>query len=194
MAFSSHRLSLVQPPGAEPLTLDDVKTHLRIDHDNDDAFVTGLIAAARQMCEQHTRRALITRTYGLFLDAWPKDCRALFLPNPPLIDVIAINTYGSDDAPTAFDENSYFVDTAGMVGRIVMKNTVPTATRDVNGIEIRYKAGYGATPASVPPALRQGLRQLIAHLYENRGDTSTQALYASGAAALFQPFRVASLA
>lgn len=193
MAFTSHRLSIIQPPGAEPVTLEDVKTHLRIDHDQDDTFVAGLIAAARQICEAHTRRALITRTYALFLDVWPRDTRTLSLPNPPLIDVTLINTYDTNNVGTVFDDSRYFVDTSGMTGRVVMTDTAPSASRDVNGIEIRYRAGYGATPAAIPPALRQGLRQLIAHLYENRGDTSTQALYASGAASLFQPFRVTSL-
>jgi uncharacterized phiE125 gp8 family phage protein len=35
-------------------------------------------------------------------------------------------------------------------------------------IRVTYTAGYGATPSSVPYALRQAVLQGVAHLYENR--------------------------
>jgi uncharacterized phiE125 gp8 family phage protein len=94
-----------------------------------------------------------------------------------------------------FDASNYYVDTAGTPGRIVLTQGAvpPVPGRIANGIEIRFTAGYGTTEDSVPTLLRQGMLQVIAHLYEHRGDSPDQALLRSGAAAIFQPYRLVSL-
>ena len=71
-----------------------------------------------------------------------------------------------------------------MPGRVVLTEGAvpPLPGRVANGIEIQYTAGYGATEDNVPVLLRQGMLQVIAHLYEHRGDSPDQALLASGAA------------
>ena len=70
---------------------------------------------------------------------------------------------------------------------------MPLPGRAASGIEIRFTAGYGAAPGDVPEALRQGLRLLVAHLYEHRGDDMETAASASGAVRLWQPYRLAVL-
>src|ERR1043165_6670587 len=64
-------LSLVTPPIREPLTLQQLKDHLRVTIDDDDAYITALIPVLRSRAERQTRRALITQTWDLFLDSWP---------------------------------------------------------------------------------------------------------------------------
>jgi len=208
-----YRLVETTPPGIEPLTLDEVKTFLRVDQTNDDALITSLITAARLFCEANTGRSLITRSYSLFLDRWPgarfthrfrpeqrripvaPEPYAVGLPAPPLLSVTQINIYAPDNSSMVFDAGSYFVDTAGVPGRVVlMQGAVPPLPgRVANGIEIQFTAGYGTTEDDVPVLLRQGMLQVIAHLYEHRGDSPDQALLASGAAAIFQPYRLMSL-
>ncbi len=195
MPHPMYRLTETTPPAAEPLTLDETKTFLRVDHDNDDSQITGLIAAARQFCESLTGRSLITRSYSLFLDSWPDNGAALALPQPPLLTVTQINVYAADNSSAVFSAANYFADTAGAPGRLVLAEgaSPPLPGRIASGIEIRFTAGYGAAASSVPVLLRQGMKQMIAHLYAHRGDSPDQALLASGAAALFQPYRVVSL-
>ncbi|MDD9901051.1 MAG: head-tail connector protein [Alphaproteobacteria bacterium] len=210
----SYKLETTTPPAAEPLSLSAVKAHVRVDHDDDDSVLTDLIALARTICEDYTGRALITRSYSLWLDVWPQTSKALAwwdgardgvwpvdmqrafsLPMPPLAAVASIEIYAADDSNAAFDSGNYHADTAATPGRIVLAEgaTPPLPGRRVNGIEVRYTAGYGATGADVPSPLKQGMLQLIAHFYDHRGDDYTAALRASGAAALFQPYRVAGL-
>ena len=55
----------------EPVSLAEVKQHLRVDIDDDDALILGLIATARQMAETLTCRQLLTSTWDLLLDAFP---------------------------------------------------------------------------------------------------------------------------
>lgn len=214
MPIPAYRLVETSPPATEPLTLEETKLHLRVTHDAEDDLISGLIAAARQMCEQATGLALIERDYSLYLDAWPAassgawwdgvreggdvSLRAaeLSLPRPPLASVALINVYDADGNAEEFPVVGYFVDTAGLPGRVVLKNgaAAPSPRQEANGIEVQFTAGYGTAPDDVPPALRQGMRQIVAHLYENRGDAPEAALKAAGAEVLFQPFRLMRLA
>lgn len=189
-----HRLVETTPPAAEPLTLAEMKVYLRVDHDNDDPLITDLIAAARELCESVTGRSLITRGYSLYLDEWPS-CRALELPQLPLISVDQVNVYGADNSSDIFDAVNYTVDTAGLPGRLVLTEGAlpPLPGRVANGIEIQFTAGYGGDAADVPVLLRQGMKQAVAYMYENRGDSRAAALNDSGAAGIFQPYRLASL-
>jgi len=64
-------LKLVTPPAVEPVTLDEAKAHLRLDSNEDDTYVSALIAAARERVELFLRRALITQTFEFTLDGFP---------------------------------------------------------------------------------------------------------------------------
>lgn len=213
MSRPAYHLIETAPPGAEPLTLEEVKLHLRITHDHEDTLLTSLIMTARMICEADTGLALITRAYSLWLDSWPATARrdwwdgvregiasgardTVYLPRPPLVAVSGILVYAENGTSVAFEAENYHTDTIRKPGRIVLRHgtSAPTAGRSINGIEIRYTAGFGTTPQSIPSALRQGMLQMIAHLYHQRGDAPETALHTSGAATLFQPYRLVRLA
>lgn len=213
MLTPSYRLTETEAPGDVPVTLDEAKLHLRITHNDDDAFLTALIQTAASICETAVGLALVNRRYLLSLDAWPgstpdgwwdgvregADLRTakneLVLPRPPLVEVQEIIVYAEDGSAETFSPENYFVDTLGLPGRIVLKPGVaaPVPGRKSAGISIFYTAGYGTKPDEMPVALKQGIKQLVAHLYEHRGDDEGRALQQSGAAALFQPFRLMRL-
>lgn len=174
-------------PETEPVTLDDAKAHLRITHDADDEAIAALVRAARQICEEYTGLALITRDCRLYLDQWPK--HTLSLPKPPLVNVAAINVYDANGDAVEFSPASYTVDAVGRPGRIGMTGTPPWPEQALNGIEIEFSAGFGDSPDDVPPSLREGIKRLVAHLYMNRGDTGETAIRNSGAAPLFAAHR-----
>ena len=197
------------------MTTSEAKTHLRVDTTDDDTLIASLITAARRQCEAFTGRALITQTWTLFLDRWPAGTdasdewwdgvrqgpvtpagvRAVLLPRPPLQSVALVNTYDDADAATLWAATNYFVDTASEPGRLVARNAAvfPAYARAANAIEIRFAAGYGASAANVPAPLTEGIKRLSAHLYEHRGDDPVQGVTASGAAVLWQPYRVVAL-
>ncbi len=213
MTVYIRRLVETTPPANAPLALSDVKTFLRVDHDADDDLLTTMILAAGQICEKYIDKALIYRNYSLFLDRWPgvraqgwwdgvregasiiKQNPVLMLPKPPLFEVGAVYIYDAEDNAVEFSPAQYFVDNAGEPGRLILKSgaTVPMPSRVANGIEIQYTAGYGANADSLPMALKQGMKQVVAYLYEHRGDSAEQALVLSGAQGLFDPFRNVSL-
>ena len=211
------RLTLTTAPVGPPVGLAEVKATLRLDDDQvlEDALVAGLIRSAAAACEAFTGRALITQTWTLHRDAWPGESREsplregwregssspptpryLELPKPPLQSIVHVKTFDDADAETTWPAANYFADTASLPGRLVARvgQVFPAPTRAANGIELQFVAGYGSDPSDLPESLRQGILQMIAHLFENRGEAAPEtALHASGAAALWRPYRILEL-
>lgn len=79
------RIETLVAPALPPVTLEEAKAHLRVDHPDDDALIMGLIGAATEACERHTRRSLMARTLRLTRDYWPLG--PVELPRPPLLSV-----------------------------------------------------------------------------------------------------------
>jgi hypothetical protein len=70
-------LILVTGPAEEPISLAEAKAHLRVIYDDDDDLISALIAAARHYAESICRRAFVTQTWKLVLDAFPSPSSSL---------------------------------------------------------------------------------------------------------------------
>ena len=164
------RWNLVTAPSTEPLTTAEAKAHLRVTGSDDDTPIDDIVAAAREYIEGETNRALITQTWDLFLDDFP-NTNAIVLPWPPLGSVTTVKyTPDADSGTTTFASSKYIVDTASEPGRIVLEKdeTWPTdVLKSVNGVEVRFVAGYGAASA-VPKRLKHLNYLLVGHWYNNR--------------------------
>lgn len=168
------RLKLATPPASEPVSLAEAKEQLRIDHSDEDGFITGLIEAARLYFEEAARRAFITQTWRLSLDEWPDDSDEIELPRPPLQSVTSVVYTDEDGNATTWSTDDYIVDTDSEPGRIVLasnKNWPGVTLYPANPIQITFVAGYGNDSTDVPATYRQGIKLLIGHWYENREAT-----------------------
>jgi len=174
----------------EPLSLDDVKLHLRVDDDTEDELINSLITTAREYCEGFQRRAYLTQTQELWLDSFPS-AGYIKLPLPPLQSVTHIKYYGTDDTEYTFTSDDYFADTKSEPGRVSLghgKTWPSTTLRPVNGVGIEYVAGYGDAASDVPEKVRQAMLLLISHWYENR-----EAIALTGAMPKEMPLSVEAL-
>jgi uncharacterized phiE125 gp8 family phage protein len=178
------RITVITPPNAEPLTVDEMRTYLRIDGTDEDATLTALIAGARDWCESFTRRALIQRTVDVVLDRFPpasklKPKREIVLPFGRALSVTSIayidtsgvlqTLTGPDASPagTAFQQD-LSDDYHGVIAPGYGLDW--PETRDVLGaVKVRCTVGYG-TAAEIPAQLRDAMRFRIASLYEGRGE------------------------
>ena len=182
---------LLVPPAAEPLSLAETKLFLRVAHDDDDAVIAALIAAARGHVEALTRRALLLQTWRLVLDAWPADGRV----SPrigPLRTLVAARVFDAAGTTHAVDTQSFVLDAAANVIASPCW-ALPAPGRSLAGIELDVQCGFGATPADVPEPLRQAIRLLAAHWYENRALVGHATLLPAGVGALVAPYRGLSL-
>ena len=172
-------LTLVTAPAVEPVSVADVKSHLRIDNTDDDTLLGTYIAVARRFCERYQNRAYITQTWKLVLDNWPKGHDVIELSYPPLQSVTNIVYYDTDETANTLSTSVYMVDTDSKPGRVTLKynQTWPyTILRPYNGIEITYVAGYGDAASDVPENVVHAMKLLIGHLYENREATGIRPL------------------
>jgi uncharacterized phiE125 gp8 family phage protein len=159
---------LLTPPALEPVSLADAKHFLRIEHHDDDDVIAALIAAARLQVEAQTRRALIAQDWRLVRDVWPASGRLPMLP-APLIEVTAIRVFAADGTPTTLDVADFVIDTVSAPALLAFQRGAPPVPGQLTaGIEIDITAGYGEEADDVPGPLRQAIRMLVAHWYENR--------------------------
>ncbi len=183
-------LELVTPPPSEPVSLMEAKAHLRVDHDDEDALITRLIVAARETAERITGRAFISQSWRLWRDEWPLSSpRAILLPKPPLMSLTSVAAYDRSGAATTLSSDATIVDSAAVPGRLVLRDTavLPVDLREANAISITYQAGYGASAADVPAAIKAAVLSLVAHFYESRGEAAAPP---PDALAQLAPFRV----
>jgi uncharacterized phiE125 gp8 family phage protein len=183
---------LLTPPAAEPWTVAEAKSFLRVEHSDDDTIIAALIAAARGHVEALTRRALLTQSWRFVLDAWPADGR-IVLRMGPLRSVIAARVYDTANNASGIDVETFVVDVAADVVASPCW-ALPVPGRATAGIELDLQLGYG-NAADVPHALRHAVRMLVAHWYENRGlvAAGTVAALPAGVDALVAPYRVRAL-
>lgn len=156
-----YALTIVTEPTAEPVTVDELKTHLRITQSAHDVMLAGLITGARIKYERANGRQLITATWKLELDGFPED-GVIYMPRPPLqwtgnTHVKYWDTSGVQQ--TLVKDTDYVGDITSEPGRIrPAYSTVWPTTRDImNAVEIQFDAGYGAA-ADVPELIKLGIK------------------------------------
>ncbi len=184
---------LLSGPALEPVALAAAKNFLRVEHAADDDLIALLIVGARAHVETQTRRALITQSWRLVRDRWPAS-RLAVLP-VPLQALTAARVYRADGSAQAIDLAAFTLDTASAPAQLAFAG-LPAPERSVGGIELDIVAGYGDAPEDVPEPLRQAIRLLTAHWYENRGVVALGhevAVLPASASALIAPYRVLSL-
>jgi uncharacterized phiE125 gp8 family phage protein len=163
-------------PTIDPVTLTEAKLHLRVDGDDEDTLIEGIITAAVDFFEKRTGRALISQTWRYTIDDWSANWEHInpgwfYLPKAPLASVTSIYYTATDGSSTLWDAANYTVDTNSEPGRLALAygKTWPVTRKVVNAIVITYVAGYGATAADVPVGIKRALMVLISDLYNNRG-------------------------
>lgn len=180
-------LTLLSPPAGEPLTLAEMKTHLRVDHDGEDGLIAGVLAAAVRTVEARGGLALLSQQWRLALDAAPEE--TLVLPIAPCASIDAVSVIDADGASQAVDPHLYDAAT-GAPGRVRRTGPWPAPGPRLDGVRIDFTAGY-ADAASVPAALKQAVMTLAAHFYETREAAREARVYAvpQSVDALIAPYR-----
>jgi len=135
--------SVVTAPVCEPLHLDEVKNHLRVDGTDDDTLISSLIRAARIYCEKFQNRSYVTQTRKLTLDGFPNEFELGYCP----VDSVSSITYIDSAGDTQTLSSSYYdTDATSEPARIVEAYSYswPGIRGDINSVEVTYIAGYAS--------------------------------------------------
>lgn len=175
------RVSVVTPPATLPLSLQDAKLHLRVDHDADDAHITDAIGAAVGELDSPKGwlgRALITRTLRLTFDGYPPPL--VYLPGPPTTAISTIHVRNSADEIVKVYDSADSTDEIGLQYDLTAEPALlwpsesigwPTDIKGgVDSMRIEYVSGY-ANADEIPEVITQWLKIRTADYYRDREST-----------------------
>lgn len=159
--------ALISPPAAEPVSLAELKAHLRIDTDHEDTVLQALILAARQHLERIAGLALISQGWRLYLDRWPQS-GLVQIARGPVVSIEAVRAYDELGEENEISLAGHVLDGAGRPARFWLR-TRPEAWQALNGVEVDFTAGFGEAAGEVPDTLKRAIMIHAAHMYEFRG-------------------------
>lgn len=166
----------ISKPQAEPVGLEEMKAHLRIDYDKEDALIEQYITAARTRLERLTGRCFVEQEWELQSDSFES---AIEIPKPPTVGLVSVTYISSAGPEVTVDPADYALVQGGefQPATLIWNTAFPTslATRG-DAARIRFKAGWpaetgGAEPdyaANVPGDIKQAILNLATHYAENR--------------------------
>ena len=183
-------------PTEQPVSLPEVKEHLRVDGTDEDDLVEAMMGAAVNWVEEFCSRQLITATWQLTLDTWPRGDE-FRLPRPPAASITSIKYHQSDGTTSTMPAADYFLDSTDDYGphRVILeegKSWPSEQLRRAAVVEVLYVAGYGLAD-DVPDLFKSGIRTVTGTLYEHReteGVGTITALLKHSAEWLLTPYRV----
>ena len=159
----------ITAPTATPVSVVELKQHLKIDVDTENSYIDRLLAAAILRVEQKTGRQLEEATWDYIIQDWPaKD--HITLPFGNLKSVTSVIWKDSDGVDhTLTVTTDYTVVTNGdRCGRIALPYNGAWPSGSLypsNPITIRFVCGY----ATVPEGLKLAILMTAEFMYQ-RGD------------------------
>jgi len=163
-------------PTVSPITLEEVRAHLRIDHTDEDPTLQLYIDAATGYLEGPNGildRALVTQSWQQDYPAFT-DPILLPLGLQPVQSVTSINYYDEAGATQLLSDTLYRLVANAAGGPVIERATdaawPATAVRD-DAVAVVFVAGV--EPLAVPAPIRQAMLLLVGHWYAMRETAAT---------------------
>ena len=160
-------------PAVEPLTLVEIRAHLRLDGEEEDQLLATLGKVAREHLERETGLVLASRDFRLCLDAWPAD-GIVTIARGPVRGVTSVTVYDGEGEPQAVDLDGHLLDGVARPARLWLR-ALPAPGRAMNGIEVEFSAGFGESGADVPETLKGAMLLHVAAMFACRGVVAVDA-------------------
>jgi uncharacterized phiE125 gp8 family phage protein len=145
------------------VSLEEIKTHLRLEHCEEDQYLIHLIQTATDYIENYLNRSLIIKKY-MFVNQGIKRNDNFFeirIPKPNIINIESIFIIRGNVG--RFLVKRYQLQDSDISPKLIVHKT------EDEFIEIIYQAGYGYYPKNVPSPIRHSILEIVSDLYENRG-------------------------
>jgi len=184
-------------PTVSPVEMMDAMDFLGLSGSSD-PLLAALLVAATDAVISFTGRDLLQRDWTLTHWDWPTygtlGARNVGRPTGDYEREIAL-PYATD--ATVASVTSYGEALTDFINRgdaIVVRGIGQDGLNEEPALVVQYTAGFGATAADVPQAIRQAITMLAAWMYEHRGQCDAMdGIAKSGAAWMLTPWRKAEL-
>ncbi len=161
-------------PLLEPVTTAEAKQNSNVLFQGDDALVSGLIKAARQVVEYRSGYRLYTQTIEIRADSFDEDGFTEFaredvinLRVGKITAIDSVKYYDGDDAEQTLATSKYWTDLTGNPARVQVKESWPATNDRIGNVRIRCTAGW-SNVVQIPENFKQAIKILVSHWYENR--------------------------
>lgn len=163
-------LALLASPSLEPLTLDEVKAHLRLSSDHEDNLLAATLKAAREFTEFSSHQKLMTQSWRQYEICLPVS-RCIALRVSPVQNVLQVTAFDRDGNPSVVPGEQYQLLRGTELPVLQLSGSVDPSIA-ANGLEIDLSVGFGDLGVDVPSGLQRAILLLISHWYEFRGAVS----------------------
>lgn len=136
----------------EPVNLSEAKNFCKVDISTDDALITSLIVAARQMCEAYTCVGFVEHEITAILN---NENGGIYLPYGP---VVSITSVIDKDGNTLLLDTDYTISGNQFVRLLTPKET---------DITVNYIGGY----STLPEPLKLAVLNQIYYTYDQRSQS-----------------------
>lgn len=180
-------LLVTTAPPAEPLSLADAKTHLRVTSTAEEDYIESLIKVARGYVESVTGRVLVERSIRWTVDDFPcGDDSVWRLPVSPVQSIESIVYTDTNGTEVTWASSNYLLHTDEDRPYIYLafEKSWPSDVRDIrNAVKVNMIAGYAddagspiSYTANIPSEIIHAIKLLVGHWYWRRHAASADAL------------------
>lgn len=156
-------------PTVLPVSLQELKDHLRITHDSQDTLLMAYLKAAINSVEQFTGLTLAQTTFTTYHPAFDYNTA---VKKYPLNEIVSVKYYNASNVLTDFTD--FTSDLISVPGGIVLTSLPATYDRS-DAVTIEVKAGYRI----IPDAVKAAILLHAGYLYDNPSDPPKNMLTAS---------------
>jgi len=161
-----HILTLATAPASIPVSLDNMKAHLRVDGSDEDMLISAYLNAATAALdgEGELSRAIITQSWD---EAFKNPSRDVYLSMKPAASLTSVKYYDTDNVEQTATLGDFTLYSSSDWA-FVRSDSWPATYDRPDAITVRYVAGE----ASAPENIVQAVKLIVSHWYQNREDTS----------------------
>lgn len=151
----------------EILTVAEIKKNFDIDRDDQDGMLSRYLAAAIAQVQDRTNRQLVTATWELTLDRFPRG--PIMLPRNPVSAITWVKYTDTDGTLQTLDAADYQAVYSREPAEIVpiYATSWPATRQQPEAVNVRYTCGYGSA-AAVPAIYKELLLLIVGGFYEFR--------------------------
>tara|TARA_A100001201_G_C4095729_1_gene203687 strand:+ start:5155 stop:5727 length:573 start_codon:yes stop_codon:yes gene_type:complete len=150
-------------PIVPPISVEELKKHLRVDFPDDDEIIDTMLRAASEALEAECGLSFSVADYTVTLDCFP--AREFTIPHGPITEISSIEYRDTDEVLQTLAPSLYEVELRSGRLRPVTGESWPNLGDSFSPVVITYQAGY---PTQIPYPIAAAIRLVAADHYRNR--------------------------
>jgi uncharacterized phiE125 gp8 family phage protein len=156
------RLSVVTDSAELAVSLAEVKSWLKIDHNEDDDKLNELIKSATVTIESYINQAIITKTFLYVNDNFVLDENydiAIYLPYTP-INISFFKIYDTENTENTITDYQRY-------NRKIVFNDLSVTPRINEAYQVQFTAGIASNALTTPKDIKIVLKEIVAFFYDD---------------------------